>query len=312
MEDQAEVTDPLKTQPSTNRDHSMIGSRVGPYRIEREIGRGGMGTVYEAWRADGEFQHRVAIKLVNAGLDDNFVIKRFRNERQILAALDHPNIGRLLSGGTTSKGEPYFVMEYIEGEPLYRYASLQHMSTADRLRLFTQICDAVQYAHNKQVIHRDIKPTNILISASGVPKLLDFGIAKLLNPELVSETTPQTTLGVRLMTIEYASPEQVQAQAVTFRSDVYSLGVILYELLTSHSPYRFRNLLPHEVARAIIEDEPELPSIAVTRPGSTTPLAFIDREAETLADDIDTRPPLVANLSEELRGNLDKDRKSVV
>src|SRR3954468_21722612 len=143
MEDQAEVTDPLKTQPSTNRDHSMIGSRVGPYRIEREIGRGGMGTVYEAWRADGELQHRVAIKLVNAGLDDNFVIKRFRNERQILATLDHPNIGRLLSGGTTPAGEPYFVMEYIEGDPLYRYASLRQMSIGDRLRLFTQICDAV-------------------------------------------------------------------------------------------------------------------------------------------------------------------------
>src|ERR1044072_2572369 len=224
MEDQPEVGDPLQTQPSTHRDDSMIGRHVGPYRIEREIGRGGMGTVYEAWRADGEFQHRVAIKLVNAGLDDDFVIKRFRNERQILAALDHPNIGRLLGGGTTPGGEPYFVMEFIEGEPLYRYAALRQMSMADRFRLFTQICDAVQYAHNKLVIHRDIKPTNILISANGTPKLLDFGIAKLLNPELVSETTPQTTLGVRLMTIEYASPEQVQAQQVTFRSDIYSLG----------------------------------------------------------------------------------------
>ena len=305
MDDDAEVIDPLKTQPSTPRDDSMIGRQVGAYRIEREIGRGGMGTVYEAWRADGEFQHRVAIKLVNAGLEDNFVIKRFRNERQILAALDHPNIGRLLGGGTTPAGEPYFVMEYIEGEPIYQYASLHKMSIADRLRLFTQICDAVQYAHGKLVIHRDLKPTNILVSSAGTPKLLDFGIAKLLNPELVSDTTPQTTLGVRLMTIEYASPEQVQAQPVTFRSDVYSLGVILYELVTSQSPYRFRNLLPHEVARAIIEDEPELPSIAVTRPGSTIPLAFIDREADTLSDSVDTRPQVLANLSEELSGNLD-------
>src|ERR1051325_3799154 len=285
-----EGTDPNQTQPAERDDgESMIGSRVGPYRIEREIGRGGMGTVYEAWRADGEFQHRVAIKLVNAGLDNNFVIKRFRNERQILAALDHPNIGRLLGGGTTEAGEPYFVMEYIEGEPLYKYAETHHLNIADRLRLFVQICDAVQYAHRKLVIHRDIKPTNIMVSSAGVPKLLDFGIAKLLDPELVSETTPQTTLGVRLMTIEYASPEQVQALPVTFQSDVYSLGVILYELLTSHSPYRFRNLLPHEVARAIIEDEPELPSIAVTRPGSTIALAFIDREADTLSDNIDNR-----------------------
>ena len=304
-DDQAEVTDPLKIQASTRRDQTMIGRDVGPYRIERELGRGGMGTVYEAWRADGEFQHRVAIKLVNAGLDNQFVIKRFRNERQILAALDHPNIGRLLSGGTTPEGNPYFVMEYIEGEPLYRYAAAHQMTIADRLRLFTQICEAVHYAHEKLVIHRDLKPTNILISATGSPKLLDFGIAKLLNPELVSDTTPQTTLGVRLMTIEYASPEQVRAQAVTFQSDVYSLGVILYELLTSHSPYRFRNLLPHEVARAIIEDEPELPSIAVLRPGSTIPLAFIDREATTLSDDRDTQRKVSANLSAELKGDLD-------
>jgi serine/threonine protein kinase/tetratricopeptide (TPR) repeat protein len=305
-EHQAEETDSLTTQPDAGSDRqAMIGLRAGPYRIEREIGRGGMGTVYEAWRADGEFRHRVAIKLVNAGLDNNFVVKRFRNERQILAALDHKNIGRLLGGGTTEAGDPYFVMEYIEGEPLYKYVETHHLNIADRLRLFLEVCDAVQYAHEKLVIHRDIKPTNIMVSSSGAPKLLDFGIAKLLNPQLVSDTTPQTTLGVRLMTIEYASPEQVQAQPVTFQSDVYSLGVILFELLTSHSPYRFRNLLPHEVARAIIEDEPELPSIAVTRPGSTIPLAYIDREAVTLSDDDNTRPQLVAKLREQLTGDLD-------
>src|ERR1043166_3212125 len=176
-DDHAPVTDSQTTQPDPGRE-SMIGRKAGPYRIAREIGRGGMGTVYEAWRADGEFQHRVAIKLVNAGLDNNFVIKRFRNERQILAALDHPNIGRLLGGGTPEAGEPYFVMEYIEGEPLYKYAETHHLNIADRLRLFVQICDAVQYAHRKLVIHRDIKPTNIMVSSAGVPKLLDFGIAK--------------------------------------------------------------------------------------------------------------------------------------
>lgn len=283
----------------------MLGRHVGPYRIEREIGQGGMGTVYEAWRADGEFQHRVAIKLIKSGLDRDFVLRRFRNERQILAALDHPNIGRLLGGGTTQDGNPYFVMEYIEGRPLYQYADTQRLNISERLRLFIQICDAVQYAHEKLVIHRDIKPTNILVSQTGAPKLLDFGIAKLLNPELVSDTTPQTTLGVRLMTIEYASPEQVQALAVTFRSDVYSLGVILYELLTGYSPYRFRNLMPHEVARAIIEDEPEQPSVAVTRPGPSIPVSFVDRDAATLSTVEDTRPQLVANLRQELAGNLD-------
>lgn len=283
----------------------MVGRHIGPYRIAREIGRGGMGTVYEALRADGEFQHRVAIKLVRSGLDRDFVLRRFRNERQILAALDHPNIGRLLGGGTASDGNPYFVMEYIEGQQLYRYADAERLDITERLRLFMQICDAVQYAHEKLVIHRDIKPTNILVSESGMPKLLDFGIAKLLDPELVSDTTPETTIGVRLMTIEYASPEQVQALPVTFRSDVYSLGVILYELLTGHSPYRFRNLMPHEVARAIVEDEPELPSVAVERPGPTIPYSFIDREAETLSVHLDTEPQVVAQLRQELAGNLD-------
>lgn len=301
-----EEIDPEKTNASArDPSESMLGSDVGPYRIEREIGRGGMGTVYEARRADGEFQHRVAVKLVKSGLDDSFVVKRFRNERQILAALDHPNIGRLLGGGTTESGHPYFVMEYIDGRPLYQYAGDQKLNVPERLRLFIQICEAVQYAHEKLVIHRDIKPTNILVSSTGIPKLLDFGIAKLLNPELVSDTTPQTTLGVRLMTIEYASPEQVQALPVTFASDVYSLGVILYELLTNHSPYRFRNLMPHEVARAIIEDEPELPSRAVTRPGPTVPRAYVDREAQTLSDMVETRPQMLGNLRHELEGNLD-------
>lgn len=302
----SEAKDPDQTQSSAqNDDESMVGRDIGPYRIEREIGRGGMGTVYEAWRADGEFQHRVAIKLIRSGLDKDFVLKRFRNERQILAALDHPNIGRLLGGGTTEDGSPYFVMEFIDGQPLYHYAEVHGLSINDRLRLFTQICDAVQYAHQKQVIHRDIKPNNILVSATGSSKLLDFGIAKVLNPELVSDSTPQTTLGVRLMTIEYASPEQVQALPVTFASDVYSLGVILYELLTGHSPYRFRNLMPHEVARAIIEDEPEQPSVSVVRPGSTIPLSYVDREALTLSSVAETRPHLIANLRLELAGNLD-------
>jgi serine/threonine protein kinase/Tfp pilus assembly protein PilF len=302
----SEVNDPLQTQPSEPGDQpSMVGRHIGPYRIAREIGRGGMGTVYEARRADGEFQHRVAIKLIKSGLDSDFVLRRFRNERQILAALDHPNIGRLLGGGTTADGTPYFVMEYIEGRPLYQYADTQRLNLADRLRLFTQICDAVQYAHDKLVIHRDLKPTNILVSEAGIPKLLDFGIAKLLNPELISETTPQTTLGARLMTIEYASPEQVQALPITFRSDIYSLGVILYELLTGHSPYRFRNLMPHEVARAIIEDEPAPPSVAISQPNTRVPVSLVDREAATLASFSDTRPELIDNLRKELEGNLD-------
>src|SRR6476646_7109968 len=154
-EHQAGATNPATTESFRDDHTSMIGTNVGAYSITRELGRGGMGTVYEARRADGEFQHRVAIKLVNAGLDNNFVIKRFRNERQILAALDHPNIGRLLGGGTTESGDPYFVMEYIDGQPLYKYAETHQLNIAERLRLFVEVCDAVQYAHEKLVIHRD-------------------------------------------------------------------------------------------------------------------------------------------------------------
>ncbi len=281
-----------------------IGTRIGPYRIEREIGRGGMGTVYEAWRADGEFQHRVAIKLIKSGLDTESVLKRFRNERQILAQLNHPNIGRLLGGGTTREGSPYFVMEYIEGQPLYQYCDEHNLKVHDRARLFTQICDAVHHAHQKLVIHRDLKPTNILVSAAGTPKLLDFGIAKLLDPELVSDTTPQTTLGVRLMTLEYASPEQVQGLPVTYLSDVYSLGVLLYGLLTGDSPYRFRNRMSYEMARAIIEDEPELPSVAVIRPIPSLG-TYVDHEAATISSETDTSVDTLEAVRRELAGDLD-------
>ncbi|PYK30052.1 MAG: hypothetical protein DME57_08150 [Verrucomicrobia bacterium] len=189
----------------------MIGRRLGAYRIEREIGRGGMGAVYEAVRADKEFSKRVAIKLVKRGMDTDFILRRFRKERQILASLDHPNIALLLDGGTTDDGLPYFVMEFIEGLPLYRYCDQHRLSIAGRSNLFLSICDAAHYAHQKQVVHRDIKPSNVFMTSEGVPKLLDFGFAKLLNPELAGDITHDpTATAMRLMTPEYASPEQVQ------------------------------------------------------------------------------------------------------
>src|ERR1043166_9104711 len=171
----------------------MLGRRLGAYRIQREVGRGGMGAGYEATRADKEFTKRVAIKLVKRGMDTDFILRRFRKERQILAALDHPNIALLLDGGTTEDGLPYFVMEFIEGQPLYRYCDEHKLTIAERLRLFLSICDAVQYAHEKQVVHRDIKPSNVFITSTGVVKLLDFGIAKLLNPSLVGDVTHDPT-----------------------------------------------------------------------------------------------------------------------
>src|SRR5690349_193779 len=220
-------------------------TQIGPYRVLRRIGQGGMGAVYLAER-DDEFRQQVAIKLVKRGMDSEFVLRRFRNERQILAALNHPNIARLLDGGTTTDGRPYFVMEYIEGKPITEYADQQRLSTAERLQLFQEVCAAVHYAHQNLVIHRDIKPSNILVTADGTPKLLDFGIAKLLNPDLAAHTLEATAVAIRLMTPEYASPEQVKGEAITTASDVYSLGVLLYELLTGHCPYRLYSRSPHD------------------------------------------------------------------
>src|SRR5918998_3356840 len=249
-----------------------IGRRIGAYRVVREIGRGGMGAVYLAERADGEFRQRVAVKLIKRGMDTDFILRRFRNERQILATLDHPYIARLLDGGTTDDGLPYFVMEYIEGAPLYRYSDERQLAVAERLRLFSMVCDAVNYAHQKLVIHRDIKPSNILVTPGGVPKLLDFGIAKLLNPEFAGEITlDPTATAMRLMTPEYAAPEQVRGEPVSPATDVYSLGVLLYEILTGHRPYRLRNRSPHEMARVICEEEPPHPSVRISSPEDLLP-----------------------------------------
>ncbi|HWQ33697.1 MAG TPA: protein kinase [Blastocatellia bacterium] len=258
------VTDHSLLLNATPTDQ-MIGRQVGAYRLEREIGRGGMGAVYLAVRADNEFYRRVAIKLVKGGMDSDFIIRRFRHERQILASFDHPNIARLLDGGTTEDGRPWFAMEYIEGLPVTRWCDERRLSIHERLRLFLQICAAVQYAHQRQVIHRDIKPGNILVTEDGQPKLLDFGIARILDPELLLDSGELTVAGIHPMTPEYASPEQVQGQPVTPASDQYALGVLLYELLTGRRPYRLRNRLLPEIARIICDEVPELPSAAIHR-----------------------------------------------
>ena len=203
------------------------GRRIGVYQITEEIGHGGMGEVYRAVRADGQYTKEVAIKLVRSGIDSAFVQQRFRNERQILASLDHPNIARLLDGGTTDDGVPYLVMELIEGERIDTFCDEHKLSITERLRLFRQVCAAVQFAHQRLVIHRDIKPSNILVTKDGTPKLLDFGIAKIFDP--TAEDGGETTIG-RAMTPEYASPEQIRGEPITTASDVYSLGVVLYQL----------------------------------------------------------------------------------
>ncbi|HVQ36578.1 MAG TPA: protein kinase [Pyrinomonadaceae bacterium] len=283
----------------------LIGQRLGAYRIEREIGSGGMGVVYVAERADDVFQRRVAIKVIRRGMDTDFILRRFRHERQILAALDHPNIARLLDGGATDTGLPYFVMEYIEGQPLYAYCDTRRLDLRERLRLFRQVCDAVNYAHQRRIIHRDIKPNNILVNAGGVPKLFDFGIAKLLNPDISSDTPPITATAMRMMTVEYASPEQIEGSAVTHLSDVYSLGVVLYELLTGHRPYRFRNRQPYEMARVICEEQPELPSTALKRTDNLVQVSHVDSNAVTIAHLCEMRQETLDGLRRELSGGLD-------
>jgi len=244
-------------------DQSHLQRRVGPYRLLRQIGRGGMGTVYLAERADGQFEQQVAVKMVQPGMDTEFILARFRRERRVLARFDHRNIGRLLDGGTTSDGIPYFVMEYIDGNWITRYCDSKRLSVDERLRLFLRVCSAVHYAHLQFVVHRDLKPGNILVDSKGEPKLLDFGICKLLYRETSSENHDTGALGMPLLTPEYASPEQVRGEAVNIASDVYSLGAVLYELLTGAHPHVFPKLTPQVVEQVVCQEEVSTPSEVV-------------------------------------------------
>ena len=246
-----------------------LGREVGPYRLVRALGRGGMGAVYLAERCDGQFEQTVAVKLIKRGMDTEEILRRFRNERQILAGLVHEHIARVYDGGTTDDGLPYFVMEYVEGEPIDRWCDDRRLSVTDRLRLFHTVCAAVQAAHQNLIVHRDLKPANILVTTSGAPKLLDFGIAKLLAPDAGGPQSAEgaaTVLGRLPLTPGYASPEQLRCEPVTTASDVYSLGVLLYELLTGRRPHEAPTLRPDVWERLIVAEEPPRPSTALRRP----------------------------------------------
>jgi len=268
-------------------DPLPAGGRVGAYRLIEEIGRGGMGTVYLAERDDAEFEKRVALKLVKRGMDTDDILLRFRYERQILASLEHPNIARLYDGGATADGRPYLVMEYIEGVPITRYCDENRLPIEARLRLFADVCRAVQFAHQNLVVHRDIKPSNILVQPDGTVKLLDFGIAKLLDPTAAGPT-PETRVGLRIFTPEYAAPEQHTGEAVTTATDVYSLGVLLFELLTGRRPEGGA-----DVAR---------PSAALGRGGTGS---GDDGGAESLDEIARRRGTTPDRLRRRLRGDLD-------
>ncbi len=294
------AVDLLNRSSSAPVQPTRVGRRIGVYQIVEEIGHGGMGEVYRAERADGQYDKQVAIKLVRGGFDTSFILERFRNERQILAGLDHPNIARLLDGGTTEEGIPYLVMELIEGVRIDHYCDAHNLNVTQRLQLFRQVCAAVQYAHQRLVIHRDIKPSNILVTEDGVPKLLDFGIAKILDPSVDAETTL-----VRPMTPEYASPEQIRGETITTATDVYSLGVVLYELLTGHSPYRVNARTSHEFARAISEVEPERPSTAILRAAPNGTMAARPEPPLTPESVSHLREGSPAKLRRRLAGDID-------
>jgi serine/threonine-protein kinase len=303
----------------------LAGSTIGPYRLQSLLGRGGMGAVYLASRDDQEYEHQVAVKLLLPTLASESLIRRFRTERQIHAKLDHPNIAKLLDGGTTQQGQPFLVLEHVAGTPIDRYCEEQHLSVRRRIELVLSVCAAVHYAHRNLVVHRDLKPSNILVTADGAPKLLDFGIAKLLDPSSFPQTVEMTRTGARPMSPDYASPEQVLGQPITTASDVYSLGVLLYLLLTGRLPRRCKSLVQEEMERAL-DEEPSRPSVAVVEPaeggeqeatsGSRDP-AEIRKLRHQLAGDLDnivlkalSREPdqrygMVSELAADLRRHLD-------
>jgi tetratricopeptide (TPR) repeat protein/tRNA A-37 threonylcarbamoyl transferase component Bud32 len=241
------------------RPETLLGCRLGDYEVVAVVGQGGMGVVYRAVRADDQFHKQVAVKLIRRGMDSAFVVGRFRHEREILASLDHPNVARLLDAGTAPDGRPFLVMDYVDGLPIDAYCDRGGLDVRARLELFRQVCAAVAYAHRSLVVHRDLKPGNVLITAEGVPKLLDFGIAKLLDP---GRTGDSTATGMFLMTPEYASPEQVRGERITTATDVYALGILLYELLAGRRPYEVPSRLPQDLLRAVCLTEPRRPSEA--------------------------------------------------
>ncbi len=292
--------------------HPADSAHIGPYLLLRKLGDGGMGAVYLATHSDKPYRKNVALKVLKRGMDSEDVLRRFRNERQILAALNHPNIAELIDGGITEDDRPSLVMSHVEdGRPIDKYCDYQQMPIEERLKLFQTVCHAVQYAHQNLVVHRDLKPGNILVSKDGTPHLLDFGIAKLLNPSMFQNSVAITRADMRLMTPEYASPEQVRGDSITTATDIYSLGVVLYQLLTGYSPYQLSTRADESMVQLICTRDPEKPSAAVRqditrdsrRKETTSP--SLDRGKTTPVADSNARATPIRRLSQQLKGDLD-------
>ena len=280
-------------------DTNLDGKLFGNYRAIKQIGAGGMGSVYLAERADGLFEQKVALKIVKPGMNSHEIISRFEEERQILARLQHPNIATLLDGGISELGLPYFTMEYVEGKPITEYSDYNNLTIEQRLELFKKVCEAVLYAHQNLVIHRDIKPSNILVQEDGTVKLLDFGIAKVFEEDKDQKFVTRT--GMRVMTPEYASPEQVKGQPVSTATDIYSLGLILYQLLTGCPPYEVPSTSALEMERIICLTEPQKPSTMVTKI-----ISSVDGKKKTSPDYVsEKRKTTIPKLKKRISGDLD-------
>jgi serine/threonine protein kinase len=277
--------------------------RAGPYRLIRKLGRGGMGQVFLGVRDDEAFKRYVAVKIIRRGMDTDDILKRFRVERRILASLNHPGIAQLLDGGATDDGVSYFVMEYVDGDPITKYCDENRLSLPDRLKLFQKVCASVHYAHQNLIVHRDLKPSNILVTRDGNVKLLDFGIAKFLNPDLTGYTLPMTREEQRVMTPEYASPEQVRGNSLTTASDVYQLGVLLYELLTGQRPFTFQTRVQGEIEKIILEQAPEKPSTMISRVETSVGEVVEGSSPEAVSS---KRRTALGNLRKQLSGDLDR------
>ncbi len=300
------LEEPLKIADENKRFFvdPYLGKQVGNFIIEGEAGIGGMGVVYAGKRNDQEFEQKVAIKILKYGLTSDYHLKRFQIERQTLANLQHPHIARLLDGGTTSDGLPYLVMEFIDGKPVTTYCIEKNLSINEKLEIFMKVCSAVQYAHQNLVIHRDLKPGNILVTEDGKPKLLDFGIAKLINEDLVENETGLTRTAMWHLTPDYASPEQIKGEKITTASDIYSLGIMLYQLMTGYLPYKITNSSPAAITKVVTETNIILPSERVRRTEEISSLESIEKKQnDKNSTDIKKEKP--DKLSRFLKGDLD-------